>query len=75
MALVKKMAVISIVLNTGLNVRVMFAQYYFALPLSHNILHLFFASTFYCFTCSHFLIGDITGITNYDYDKYLSIPA
>ena len=53
----------------------MFAQYYFALPILHNVLHNCFYWKFYHFTCLPILEGDIEHITNFDYDKYLSIAA
>ena len=53
----------------------MFAQSYFALPELHNILHHFFAWTFYHFTCLPILEGDIIRIANYDHDKYFTIAA
>ena len=53
----------------------MFAQYYFVIPVLHNILNHFFALTLYHFTCLPILEGDITRITKYDYDKYFIISA
>ena len=53
----------------------MFTQYYFALPVLHNILHHSFAWTFYHFTCLPIFEGDIISITNYYYEKYFSVAA
>ena len=61
--------------KTGFNVRAMFDQYYLALTVLHNILYNIFAWKFYHFTSLPILEGDIIGITNYDYDKYLSIST
>ena len=35
----QQLVVIRIVLKTGFNVRAMFVQFYFALPVNHNTLH------------------------------------
>ena len=59
----------------GSNVRAIFDQYYFSLPVLHNILHHFSAWTFYHFTYLPILERYILCITNYDYDKYFSIAA
>ena len=61
--------------KTDFNVRAMFYQSYFSLPVLHNILHHFFAWTFYNFTCFPINEGYILRITNYGYDKYFSISA
>ena len=42
----QKLVAVSIVLKTGFNVRAMFAQSYFALPILHNILHHFLLGNF-----------------------------
>ena len=55
--------------KTGFNVRAIFAQYYFALPVDHITLHYFFAWKFYYFACLPILEGDITRIANNDYDE------
>ena len=67
--------VINIVVKKGFNVRDMFAQCYFALPVNHNTLHHFFAWKFYHFTCLNILEGAIIRITKYDHDRYFSISA
>ena len=69
----QQLVVIIIVVKNRFNVRYMFDQSYFALPVHHNTLHYFFAYTFYHFTCLPILEGDIIRITNHDYDEYLSI--
>ena len=53
----------------------MFAQSFFALPALHNMFRQFFAWALGIFTCFPILEGYITRITNYDYDKYLSIST
>ena len=55
------------------NVRSIFYQSYFVLPVQHNILNHFFAWKFYYFTCLPIMEGDIVRISNYDYDKYFII--
>ena len=42
----QQLVVISIVVKNSFNVRDMFAQSYFALPLNHNTLHHFFSGHF-----------------------------
>ena len=59
----------------GFNIRAMFSQSYFALPVNHNTLHNFLDCKFYHFTCLPILEGAIIMITNCDYDKYFSISA
>ena len=71
----QQLVVISIVVKKGFNVRAMFAQSYFALPVLHNVLHHFFSWAFYHFTCLPILEGYIIIITNYEYDKYFSIST
>ena len=56
-------------------VRSMFDQYYFALPLLHNILNHFLAWMFYHLTSLNILEGYRKRIKNYDNDKYLSIST
>ena len=60
--------------KTGFNVRSMFAQSYYALPLYHKILYIF-SLTCYHFTCLPIPEVDIVWIKNYDYNKYFSIDA
>ena len=64
-----------IVAKAGFNVRSMFDQYYFLLPVLHKIFHHFVSWKFYHLTCLPILEGYTTRITNYDYDKYFSIAA
>ena len=59
----------------GFNVRAIFDQYCYELPVLHHILHLHFQWKFYQFTCLLLLEVDTVCIINYDYDKYISIFA
>ena len=61
--------------STGFNVRSIFAQYYFVLPVLHNILNNCFVWTFHYLNCLTILEGDIISIANYEYYKYFSIAA
>ena len=61
--------------KTGFNVGAMFALFYFALLVLHNIFNPFFAWMFYHLTCLPILEGDIICISNYYYEKYFSIYA
>ena len=58
--------------KSGFIVRDMFDQSYFALPVLHNILHLF-KWKFYYFTCFPKLEEYILRISRYFYDQYFSI--
>ena len=60
--------------KTGFNDRDIFVQYYFSLPLLHNILHHFYWKLHHL-NCLPILEGDIIRITNYEYDQYFSIYA
>ena len=60
--------------KTDFNARDMFAQSWFALPVLHKYLHLFFPGDFIISPVCLFL-KDIISITNYDYDRYFSISA
>ena len=73
----QQLVVISIVVKKGFNVRAMFAQSYFALPVLHNVLHHFFSWAFYHFTCLPISEGSLTRtkLTDYYYDKYFIIYA
>ena len=53
----------------------MYSKSYFSVPVNHNTLHHFFASTFYHFPCLHILKEAVISITNYNYGKYFSIAA
>ena len=71
----QQLVVISIVVKKGFIVKDMFVQLFFALPVLHNILLIYFAWKFDHLTCLHILYGYITGMTNCDYYKYFSIAA
>ena len=61
--------------KSGFNVRAMFSQSYFSLPVLHNILNHFLTRTFDQFTCLPILEVDINIIINYDNDTYFSIST
>ena len=65
----QQLVVIRVVAKKSLNVRATSTKSYFSQPVNHNILHDFFAWTFYQFTCLPILEGDIIGITSHYYKK------
>ena len=61
--------------KTGFNVRAMFDQYYFALPVLHNIVHIFFCMSILPFYMFAYSGSRYSMAENYDCDKYFSIYA